>query len=244
MIPEEAEDMWHAYNLIAVGDSLRSTTIRWGTFILHTLPVCRFIWIFILHGNIGSWSPAPFSRKVQTETATGSTSSNKVRTMLTINVESTDFDTQACVLRVKGRNIQENQYVKVLELTLKLRESFHVFFLKFFLPLFFWQMGAYHTLDLELNRKFTLGKQLWDSVALERLGEFAASVLVVTLHNWMWCHRFRPSMWHCSACGLGSSGNAGRLSTCLPCHLQHDIGQGQNWCQHSPKTSWPMHPTW
>lgn len=30
-------------------------------------------------------------------------------------------------------------------------------------------MGAYHTLDLELNRKFTLQKPLWDSVALERV---------------------------------------------------------------------------
>lgn len=31
------------------------------------------------------------------------------------------------------------------------------------------QMGAYHTLDLGLNRKFTLRKALWDSVALERV---------------------------------------------------------------------------
>ena len=30
-------------------------------------------------------------------------------------------------------------------------------------------MGAYHTLDLELNRKFTLTKQEWDSIALERM---------------------------------------------------------------------------
>ena len=28
LIAEEAEDMWHAYNLISVGDYLRSTTIR------------------------------------------------------------------------------------------------------------------------------------------------------------------------------------------------------------------------
>ena len=31
-------------------------------------------------------------------------------------------------------------------------------------------MGAYHTLDLELNRKFTLGKHEWDSVTLDRIG--------------------------------------------------------------------------
>lgn len=30
-------------------------------------------------------------------------------------------------------------------------------------------MGAYHTIDLEVNRKFTLAKSEWDSVALERV---------------------------------------------------------------------------
>lgn len=30
-------------------------------------------------------------------------------------------------------------------------------------------MGAYHTLDLELNRKFSLRKQTWDSISLERI---------------------------------------------------------------------------
>ncbi len=31
-------------------------------------------------------------------------------------------------------------------------------------------MGAYHTLDLEMNRKFTLAKHEWDSIAIERIG--------------------------------------------------------------------------
>jgi hypothetical protein len=52
-------------------------------------------------------------RKIQNESATGSVSVNKVRTTLTIRIEAIDFDTQGCVLRVKGRNIEENQYVKV-----------------------------------------------------------------------------------------------------------------------------------
>lgn len=30
-------------------------------------------------------------------------------------------------------------------------------------------MGAYHTLDLEVNRKFSLSKEEWDSVSLERV---------------------------------------------------------------------------
>ncbi|XP_067884445.1 protein pelota homolog, partial [Heterodontus francisci] len=81
-------------------------------------------------------------RKVQTESATGSVGSTRVRTTLTICVENIDFDAQACMLRVKGTNIQENAYVK---------------------------MGAYHTIELELNRKFTLAKKQWDSVVLERI---------------------------------------------------------------------------
>lgn len=32
-------------------------------------------------------------------------------------------------------------------------------------------MGAYHTIELELNRKFTLAKKIWDSVVLDRIGE-------------------------------------------------------------------------
>jgi len=110
LIPEEPEDMWHAFNLVANNDRLKSTTIR----------------------------------KVQTESATGSTSSNKIRTTLTIQVEATDFDIQAGVLRVKGRNVEENQYVK---------------------------MGQYHTIDLELNRKFVLTKNEWDIVSMERVDQ-------------------------------------------------------------------------
>ncbi|CAM9139285.1 unnamed protein product [Lampetra planeri] len=110
LMPEEAEDMWHTYNLLQVGDSLRASTIR----------------------------------KVQTESTTGSVGSSRVRTTLTVCVETIDFDSQACQLRVKGTNIQENQYVK---------------------------MGAYHTIELELNRKFTLAKKSWDSVVLDRIDQ-------------------------------------------------------------------------
>ncbi|NP_001088486.1 protein pelota homolog [Xenopus laevis] len=127
LIPEEAEDMWHTYNLLHVGDSLQASTIR----------------------------------KVQTESSTGSVGSNRVRTTLTICVETIDFDSQACQLRVKGINIQENQYVK---------------------------MGAYHTIELEPNRKFTLAKKQWDSIVLERIEQacdpaFSADVAAVVMQE-------------------------------------------------------------
>ncbi|XP_012152382.1 pelota mRNA surveillance and ribosome rescue factor [Megachile rotundata] len=108
LVPENTEDMWHAYNLISEGDFVSCSTIR----------------------------------KVQMESATGSSNSYRVRTTLTICVEGIDFDTQACVLRLKGRNVEENKYVKT---------------------------GAYHTLDVEQNRKFSITKAKWDSVSLERV---------------------------------------------------------------------------
>jgi protein pelota len=111
LIPEESEDMWHAYN---------STE-------------CFYY----------------FCRKVKDESSTGSSTSNRVRTNLTISIETIEFDTAACQLRVKGKNIQENQYVK---------------------------MGAYHTIDLQLNQKFTLAKQNWDVIALDRLGQYTLSI--------------------------------------------------------------------
>ncbi|KAH9637882.1 hypothetical protein HF086_013368 [Spodoptera exigua] len=64
LVPEESEDMWHAYNLVAVGDAVTASTVR----------------------------------KVQTESSTGSSTSNRVRTTLTITVETIDFDTQALAL--------------------------------------------------------------------------------------------------------------------------------------------------
>jgi protein pelota len=110
LVAEEAEDMWHAYNLIMIGDYLRSSTIR----------------------------------RVVNESSVGLTTTSRVHTTLTICVKSLDFDTQAGVLRVKGINSEENQFVR---------------------------MGAYHTIDLELNKKFNITKSEWDSVSIERIEE-------------------------------------------------------------------------
>ena len=78
-------------------------------------------------------------RRVVNETATGSTSSKRVHMNLVITVTGLDFDMQASQLHVSGRTVEEIQYMKV---------------------------GSYHTLDLELNRNFTLEKKDgWDSVA-------------------------------------------------------------------------------
>ncbi|KAI9371660.1 eRF1 domain 1-domain-containing protein [Aspergillus egyptiacus] len=118
LIPEEPEDMWHAYNLIVPGDLLYATALR----------------------------------RVTTTGTTGSTSSSRVRLTLEIRVKSLDFDPQNSQLHVSGQIVNETPHTKI---------------------------GQHHTLDLELNRQFTLEKGSgsgaenegngWDSVAVEAL---------------------------------------------------------------------------
>ncbi|KIV96173.1 mRNA surveillance protein pelota [Exophiala mesophila] len=92
-------------------------------------------------------------RRVTTESAsTGSTASQRVHTNLTIRVKSLDFDPQAGQLHVSGQIARENRFTKI---------------------------GQFHTLDLELQRNFTLEKEIqdsdgsegWDSVARAQLAE-------------------------------------------------------------------------
>ncbi|EJD01231.1 uncharacterized protein FOMMEDRAFT_141911 [Fomitiporia mediterranea MF3/22] len=106
---------------------------------------------------------APAIRRVQTETATGSTSSHRVKTTLTLSVQKMHFSaavssstnnasggsetaspSQGASLSITGQVTQENPFVK---------------------------MGAYHTLDLEVNRDVRIVKTEWDSVALSRAAE-------------------------------------------------------------------------
>ncbi|EOA86676.1 Translation factor pelota [Exserohilum turcicum] len=111
LLPEEPEDMWHAFNLIQEHDQIRAKAVR----------------------------------RVSKTSEAGSTSSQRITLDLTITVTATDFDIGSEQLHVSGRVAKENEHVK---------------------------LGQHHTLDLELNRKFTLEKaDGWDSVALEQLKE-------------------------------------------------------------------------
>ncbi|PVU85631.1 hypothetical protein BB560_002232 [Smittium megazygosporum] len=83
-------------------------------------------------------------RGIKSETATGSVSSERVRTRLTILVEEVFFDVQVGVLRINGKSTQQNKYV---------------------------QIGQYHTLDLEVNQPFEIYKPDWDFVSLQRVSE-------------------------------------------------------------------------
>ncbi|KAI3384657.1 hypothetical protein SNEBB_009034 [Seison nebaliae] len=114
-ICENSDDIWNSYNLINVGDEVRTMAVR------------------------------KVQQQQNSTVNTGNTM--KVNTYLTVSVEEIEFDSSNSSLRVKGRNIEENQYVK---------------------------KGAYHTLDIIIQRKFRLNKSCWDSFAHKRLKEITS----------------------------------------------------------------------
>lgn len=109
---EQTDDLWHLYNLIARGDTVRTLT----------------------------------ERKVHKELASGAMDSQRVKLSLTIKVDKLDFDAEAAELRLSGRNVEENAFVK---------------------------LGAFHTLELALHRTVVLAKEAWDALALARLNDAA-----------------------------------------------------------------------
>jgi len=61
---------------------------------------------------------------------------------LTIEVERVEFDAEQCSLRINGKNIEENEHVK---------------------------LGQFHTVELELHKSFKLDKSCWDQIYLDLL---------------------------------------------------------------------------
>jgi len=102
-------------------------------------------------------------------------------------VEETTFDPATCVIRVRGRNVEENKFVKVGCVVVSCVSTLGSVGMS--CPVLSWslvwhwsrlssrghvlgkreQMGAYHTIDLELSRNFTIKKHAWDAMFLERL---------------------------------------------------------------------------
>lgn len=99
-------------------------------------------------------------RKVVKESNTGSTTSQKKRIMLTIDVHKVEFDPDSLEVRISGRVQSENNFVR---------------------------MGAHHTLTLELNQNFSVEKVCWDQIYLDVLQESSnpegqAEVAAVVMH--------------------------------------------------------------
>ena len=107
---EGDDDMWHLYNMIRKGDSIKCTT----------------------------------QRKVKNTTNTGHSTSKKITLNLIVKVETVIFESEGCTLRINGKTIGQNDHVP---------------------------LGSYHSLEIEVNTKFSLTKGCWDSIILEELDE-------------------------------------------------------------------------
>lgn len=92
--------------------------------------------------TVGDQLTATTFRKVQTVGSTGSVKNENVRLRMTLLIDKLDFDSEGCQLRVSGKNIAESKYIK---------------------------LGQAHTIQLALHKTFTVYKQLWDSMHLNRL---------------------------------------------------------------------------
>lgn len=83
-------------------------------------------------------------RKIQKESDTGTSVSTQKKLTLTLRVTKISYDNADAAMRVTGKNMSENDSVKI---------------------------GAYHTLEIEPHRAFTIGKECWDSMHMQRLTE-------------------------------------------------------------------------
>lgn len=96
---------------------------------------------------VGDAVTATTFRKVQRESTNGSVDSQKVKMTLRVQIKSISFEPEAGELRLGGPTLSEQEGVR---------------------------LGSFHTLELELHRKFGLAKWDWDAVSLERLREATA----------------------------------------------------------------------
>lgn len=124
-------------------------------------------------------------RKVLREAASGGRDAERVKLKLEIKVEAIDYDKVGSVLRIRGKNILENEHVKI---------------------------GAFHTLELELQRPFVLRKVIWDSLALDVLSQAsdpgASSDLAVVL--------MQEGLAHILLVGRSLTSTRSRIETSIP----------------------------
>eukprot|EP00963_Diacronema_lutheri_P008185 scaffold718_cov342-Pavlova_lutheri.AAC.41 len=130
---------------VGIGMRLLSRQIRGKEGSVKLLPVeGEDLWHTYNLLQVGDHITAATFRKVQRTTASGAGESERVKLRLRVKVEQVDFDGVGLTIRIKGTNTTENEHIK---------------------------LGQYHTIELELNRAFTLEKAEWDAVHLDIIKE-------------------------------------------------------------------------
>ncbi|WFD33670.1 Translation factor pelota [Malassezia cuniculi] len=162
LIPEGDEDLYHLYNLIQPGDLVRSSTVRriqsessTGSIESHRIRLQLTISVtkldFEMAGGQGmSNSDAPLGTISENDSASSAQSTPFSSMVLG---EAGEAGSSAALsgasqgqptLHLAGRVAEENEHVRT---------------------------GSFHTLDIEINRKLSIKKELWDAHHLETLEE-------------------------------------------------------------------------
>ncbi|KDN40972.1 hypothetical protein K437DRAFT_181580 [Tilletiaria anomala UBC 951] len=141
--------MYHLYNLIEQGDSIRAAAVRrvqsessTGSIESHRVKLNLTIQVTKVSFDATGSSAPPDPLTGSTSAANGT--QDDVAATSSAGALGGGSGGDGVTLQVSGRVVEENQHVK---------------------------MGAFHTLDLECNRPLTITKETWDSVHLERLQE-------------------------------------------------------------------------
>lgn len=111
-----------------------------------------------------------------------------------LHIEKSYYMFADCVMHWNSFATVINWCAPILSVSVILYLCLHLMLTALCLLLCPHQMGAYHTIELELNRKFTLAKKSWDSILLERIGKplllFVLTEILVTFIWWQPQHNF------------------------------------------------------
>jgi protein pelota len=108
---DNAEDLWHLYNILLKGDFIKTLTFR----------------------------------KVAHETGSGIKSTSvKKKIVITIKIEEIEYDPNEGIIRYKGKNVSENDYISI---------------------------GQYQSIEIGKGSTFTAFKKSWDEISIEKLKE-------------------------------------------------------------------------
>ncbi|KAF8111791.1 hypothetical protein N665_0072s0005 [Sinapis alba] len=163
LMAEDSDDLWFTYNLIAPGDSVMAFTSR---KVLKEKGNSKRVDSERVASKLedsDSDSDQPVDSKRVASKKRGDSKnrgnrkrlddelddskplvSERITLKLEVKIEEVNYDKDGDVLRILGTNILENEHVP---------------------------LGAYHSLELVLKRRFLLRKKIWDLLAIDTLNQ-------------------------------------------------------------------------
>ena len=98
------------------------------------------IWTLYNLIEVGDRVESPTSRKVVVGESGSSDTHKRITLVLAVDVEKSEVDLHNGILRVNGKNVKENQWVK---------------------------LGSYHTIEIEVGNWVKIWKAKWDRLSLQ-----------------------------------------------------------------------------